>query len=393
MRSRRLCVFMCVGLVWLVCLSVEAKNESGVKTILVDCDKGDSINEALEEKANALTIEFSGTCYESVVIRRDNVTIRGVSPGATIVSTNEDPDIYFTGAVVLMGASNIVLEDFTAENGKNGVSLLGGSAAVLRGLTVQDNTVHGVTMLEGSSAFLENCTVLRNLRWGISVWNNSSLEFAPFATTVSNENEVGLIVSNGGVVEGFGVSYVEANGNSSAGFFVQVGGILQGCSVTARLNALGVGMAGGSFFGRGIYLYENAYGVWASHGAVFSSGPGSEIESNSIGISAENGARVFLNGEVSSNSGLGIGLDGVVAEIANTTVTDQVDLSFGTRVNFAGGNNFTGGISCDDTVLVRGDVSCPEPESASATSAKIERKLPEWLKEIGPFEMEEIANQ
>ena len=80
MRSRSWCVFMGVGLVLLFCFGAEAKDESGVKTILVDCDKGDSINKALGEKADELIIKIKGMCQEHVVIERDNVTLLGSDP-------------------------------------------------------------------------------------------------------------------------------------------------------------------------------------------------------------------------------------------------------------------------------------------------------------------------
>ena len=57
MRANRWLVLGCAVLVPLACFATDAKDESGAKTILVDCEKGDSINEALDDKADDLIIE------------------------------------------------------------------------------------------------------------------------------------------------------------------------------------------------------------------------------------------------------------------------------------------------------------------------------------------------
>jgi hypothetical protein len=49
-------------------------------TITVDCAAGQSINAALAQAAPRLTIEVRGECRENVLVRRDDVTIRGGDP-------------------------------------------------------------------------------------------------------------------------------------------------------------------------------------------------------------------------------------------------------------------------------------------------------------------------
>lgn len=61
----------------LVAAGAAAKNS---KTVQVDCDKGDSINAALETKADELVIEIRGICHENVVVERDFVTLIGIDP-------------------------------------------------------------------------------------------------------------------------------------------------------------------------------------------------------------------------------------------------------------------------------------------------------------------------
>jgi hypothetical protein len=85
-------------------------------------------------------------------------------------------------------------------------------------------------------------------------------------------------------------------------------------------------------------------------------------------------------------------LDGTEAFVDGSTVSDPVALVFGTRVDFGGGNSFTGGVSCDATVLVRGDVACP-PAPASLQAQAAGRSVaplaagPE-VEGLGPFALE-----
>lgn len=120
MRNRRVCVFMCVGLVWVFGIAAEAnEDESKVKTILVDCDKGDSINKALEEKADELIIEIRGMCRENVTISRDWVTFRGHDPEVDGIESQTDDTFAggLTPAVVAWSANGVVLENLTLRGG------------------------------------------------------------------------------------------------------------------------------------------------------------------------------------------------------------------------------------------------------------------------------------
>jgi hypothetical protein len=57
-------------------------------TVAVNCSAAESINEALERKAEELIVEITGSCHEDVVIERNNVTLRGVTPGVTVVAAS-----------------------------------------------------------------------------------------------------------------------------------------------------------------------------------------------------------------------------------------------------------------------------------------------------------------
>ncbi|HUF78167.1 MAG TPA: hypothetical protein VMR44_04545, partial [Thermoanaerobaculia bacterium] len=69
-------------------------------TVAVDCDAGDTIADALAQRADELTVEITGSCVEDVTIRRDRTTLVGVAPGAEIVGSPSPADP-FGGAVTV----------------------------------------------------------------------------------------------------------------------------------------------------------------------------------------------------------------------------------------------------------------------------------------------------
>ena len=124
MRSKKLCVFMCVGLVWLAGGAAAAQNDLGVTTVRIDCKKGGSINEALKVNAKELIIEIQGMCKENVTVSRDWVTLRGRDPKKDGIES-QMADLYSDGlrpAVVGWKASRLVLENLTL---RGGLSVIG----------------------------------------------------------------------------------------------------------------------------------------------------------------------------------------------------------------------------------------------------------------------------
>ena len=71
-----------VVLAGMVAQAAEAKKPKPLATETVDCSKGDSITTAIERNpdAESVLVEIRGVCTEAVVIRRDNVTLRGADP-------------------------------------------------------------------------------------------------------------------------------------------------------------------------------------------------------------------------------------------------------------------------------------------------------------------------
>jgi hypothetical protein len=336
-------------------------------TVAVDCDAGDTIADALAQRADELRVEITGSCVEDVLIRRDRTTLVGVAAGAEIVGSPAPP---VPGSVVAVtGATRVTLADLTIRDGRRGVSLHEGAAARLERLTIRDQIQDGVFLQGGSQAWVEDCSVVDNGGDGIAAWGSSSVILAFEATTVASRNgRVGVLVSGSSDVSGFQTSRLEADDNQF-GLAAQLNGSFQGVGLVARGNDYGVWALLSGAISTGAEVRDSSVvGVYASDGGQVDI-QGTVEDGGIWGVLGEYDATVAFRGTISGNP-VGMTLDATEAWIANATVTDPVELSFGARVDFAGGNSFTGGVSCDGTVLVRGDVACPPAPSALTGAAE-----------------------
>ncbi len=82
-------------------------------TVNVDCDQGESINAALAQLANKLTVLINGSCEEEVVITRNDVTLQGVDPTPTITA----PPGEWSSAIRIEGAHGVSLWDLQMVGG------------------------------------------------------------------------------------------------------------------------------------------------------------------------------------------------------------------------------------------------------------------------------------
>ena len=149
----------------------------------VDCDKGQSIQKALDAAPAAggerYVLLVTGDCHERVVIRRDDVTIRGDATifGDIRVFQASDVWIYdvtvtapFNGITV--GGSNHVRLTGVQLVGNDGVGLMvsGGAQVWLRsGAVIADNAANGV-YLEDASLRVDDASITGNLFSGIEAF-------------------------------------------------------------------------------------------------------------------------------------------------------------------------------------------------------------------------------
>lgn len=359
------------------------------RTIQVDCDAGDTLAEALAQRADELIVEFSGSCEENLILRRDRTRLVGVAAGAEIVGspgfpTPADP---FLGVVTVRGASNVTLADFTVRGGRRGVSVLDGGFARLEGLTVRDNSGGGV-FVQGSRAWIDGLAVEDNGGDGLSAWDAASVIVGRAAPTVIRRSgRAGILASGDSDVSGLVATQVESDDNLF-GLVLQLGASSQSLGLSASGNDFGAFVLSEASLGDAVDLRDNQ-----GFGMIVSQGGNVELrgrieDNGTFGVLADTDAVVVSRGLAISGHAFGLWLDGTQAFLSNTTASDPANLLFGTRVDFAGGNSFPGGVSCDETVLVRGDVGCPSSLDSLRMGGVAQAHEPTRIEMPGPLPLE-----
>lgn len=231
--------------VWLVAGSValvvglagRAEAQSAPVFVDVDCDAGQTIEDALVKTADEphVVLSISGICRESVEIRRDDVELQG-RPGAAIwadasqayaLYVNRSRRIRASGLTLRGGyqaALLVVYGDFsgyqvTIADANSGVRLQNGANVDLAYAVIRGNSFEGVVAAD-STIGLSFCSIYKNRTYGI---------WAQHTRASLYDVEV---FSNTTGVAGDGISLV-----STAGQYVRVHDNQLG--VRLRLNSVG----------------------------------------------------------------------------------------------------------------------------------------------------------
>lgn len=155
-------------------------------TVAVDCGIGDSIGDALETPADALTIQITGICNENVVIERSNVTLVGsdkTTDGIHGVATGAQ---FEPPVVRVLRSSDVQLENLTIANGPR----------------------HGV-VTEYSKVAMDHCDVTGNSGWGLLFLQASRNHLTD--VTVSSNGSGGMFGARGSTIN-FDVGEISGNG-------------------------------------------------------------------------------------------------------------------------------------------------------------------------------------
>lgn len=383
--------------------------------VSVNCDEGQSINEALAATSMELVVEVQGVCAEYVRITRDNVTLRGVGGGATIDGAGF-PEPKEPG-ILVSGATNVAIENLVVQHTGWGIDVHLGSSVTLKNVVVQDSwrqglrvygsaveitdltvqrSYHGIWIGEGGHAVVNGGTVLTKENDGSGlVISGGTLEFSLAGGTIeSRDNKLRGITFQVGAAAQLGVSagtLLVTTGNGHAGV-AMYGGVVSIQQLESTGNRYGIYVDGPSSVGiTGTIADNRDYGVWCTDGGLVSLAS-TTVTNDRVGIRADGDCRATLSGvTVQGNSNRGMWLDGATAAIANTTISGNtgtdVVLGFGSRVSFDGGNK-VGTVSCDGTQLIRGDVSCPIVTMAAAAAqgagAEPATVMPEMLEMPAP---------
>ena len=221
-----------------------------------DCDKGDSIQTALDKSDDGDRVEVSGSCIENITITKDSIELIAVSGASITAADNANDTITVLGrnvriqgflpisggnnAVIVRRGGSAVIEDNTIQNAQNtGVRVKEAAYARIAGNTITGNGTtsagffgeHGIALRLSSAADILGNFITSNARHGIIVGEGSAAEID--GNTITDNGRNGISVGSSAHVQlsslgGVGIPNVlERNGNNTLelpGFGVTCGG-------------------------------------------------------------------------------------------------------------------------------------------------------------------------
>ncbi len=163
MKSSHPVIALCLGLVFgLWSAGAAAQNPE----IYVDCDAGDSLNDAIRTEGDwgqPLRLYVIGTCYENVTVPRNRLTIDGLAPdrldqaviegnirnwGSSITVRNIRITGQGFGFAASVGRTRLINVDIS-NNDEEGIVISGGGTVFLADSRIQDNGLEGVAVETG----------------------------------------------------------------------------------------------------------------------------------------------------------------------------------------------------------------------------------------------------
>lgn len=159
----------------------------GTLTMVVNCDAGDTIQEAVDKSREGTDILVSGLCNESVRINRDRINVRG--QGGASISAPVDSASVFTvrgrnveirnfainaagvtrGVLVDKGAYAVIADSSVSNSGGSGIDVLNGSFADIRRNIITDSAVMGIFLFNGATASINRNIIERSGNLGIQL--------------------------------------------------------------------------------------------------------------------------------------------------------------------------------------------------------------------------------
>lgn len=347
----------------------------------VDCDKGQTITQAIRVANTGDTIRVEGVCTERVIVTKDRLTIDGRGE-ATIDGGGLDPPagVHDGGLITVDTARDVTIRGFLVRNSPGGAGVVAtrSSSVLVSECTIQDTDFTGVFIYENTSIELDNVAIRRAGSQGIAVSGSSFLILK--GDIVSNENGVdGLDAWGESSVDLLGAN-LEVSNNGRAGLFGFDAAFHTAPVLGTGPNTIvakGNGLAGIGIVGKAqlvfsvpasVVLSENkGFGLWVVAGSIANPlGRASfSVTDNPVGIHIENqGTFTFVTGSLAvEGNPTGLEADNssvtIIGGPETHSISGDVKLSFGTRATLRGVDVEALPIICDDTVLSRGTVTCP----------------------------------
>lgn len=361
--------FMVLGILTLIVPGFAAAQNSK-NPLSVNCDTGQSVQNALNRVNGPSTIVVTGTCNQNIVIKKDDITLQGgiyvgPNPNQDTISVQGARRVSIKGATVGGARNGIVASQggsLTIENcniknnGGSGVSVTRSSHALIDGNTIESNSRDGV-YIDGASATVTNNAIRENQHHGINVNGSGNARIGitdgdqAGPNTIENNVDEGIQISNGANAYLLG-NTIKSNGK------------------TTSKAGVGIWRAKGRLIGDNTIQGNGGNGVDMNQGALyqgvgeFDLTPGRDIikENTLSGISAFNGSSLSVEyATIKDNTQHGISLlTRSTLWIFNSTVSGNalngIAVYYGSAVMFGGpgypGPSVTGntgwGLFCGD---------------------------------------------
>lgn len=252
--------------------------------INVKCDKGQSVQSALDGLTGPATLVVTGICYENIDIRKDDVTIQGGS--------FDGPDPEQT-TIYVESARRVLITGATVTGAGLGIAVTKGGSLTLENSSIQGNAKMGVCATDNSALILTNCTITDNNGAGVLVQRSSSARIGRTTTGVLAGN---AIKNNGGF--GVGVlqgAYAVIDGNTITGNSAN-GVTIEGASASVASNTIGNNRKG--------ITVQNSGSARVGFTEGGQAGPNT-IENNSLeGIQVATGGAAYIFANIIRKNGL-----------------------------------------------------------------------------------------
>lgn len=214
-------------------LAGDGEREDRDRGRIVNCDRGKSIQRALDRARPGATIRVRGTCTEAVTIGKDNQVLSGVD-GASITA----PDT--STATITAEGRKVVIENLTVSGGNPAISVENGGSAVIRNNHVTRSGRNGIEVVASGYARIED-----NIIGGATEADGNAgigIFVARAASTDIDRNDIQNNVNDGILVNTNGFAMVRDNiisNNGRQGVLVnRGGGVYLGSFVTGGSNTI-----------------------------------------------------------------------------------------------------------------------------------------------------------
>jgi len=274
----------------------------GSMGFIVECAAGQKVMDALAEAANrsgSVFIEIRGVCHEGVYIARDDVILRGASPGDGLLiapGSNDNP-------LIVAGGQRVQLYQLTLQGGGYGLLVSDGASVRGQGVTITGAN-EGVGIWDGTVRLSRSW--IEHNRKNVAIGTGGHLYLSQ-QSAIRNAGFMGADVLGGSI----DLDDTTVEGNAGFGL-----GILQAHVRIANSRVMNNSGAGVWLHGGDVLISNSVISGNAQQGVAVTAGTASLRDTTTIelnggsGVQAELGSRVLIEGTVliQSNSQHGIWL-------------------------------------------------------------------------------------